>query len=276
MEQLQGRRLWQKVACKLPLKQAQTTGVIEMELEAKVGLVTGGSRGIGAAIALDLAKNGAEVAICDLHQGEETARLIDTIQGLGRTVLFFEADVVDFSRAQEVVEQAVGAFRRLDILVNNAGINLDHMIWKMTEEEWDRVIAVNLKGAFNYARAVAPIFRSQGEGKIINISSVNGLRGQWSLANYAAAKAGMIGLTKTLAKELGKYQVNVNAVAPGYITTRMTEILPPERKEEILRETVLGRLGAPEDVANLVTFLCSNRARHITGEVIRVDGGEYI
>jgi 3-oxoacyl-[acyl-carrier protein] reductase len=247
-----------------------------MELEGKVALVTGGSRGIGAAIALDLAQNGARVAICDLQPASATVPPFNMARELGRKVLYFQADVADFRRAGEVVSEIVSALGRLDVLVNNAGINSDHAIWNMTEEEWDRVIAVNLKGAFNYARAVAPIFRAQRGGKIINISSVNGLRGQRGLANYAAAKAGMIGLTKTLAKELGKYQVNVNAIAPGYITTPMTEPLPRESKEEALREAVLGRLGTPEDVAYLVTFLCSDRADYITGEVIRVDGGQYI
>jgi 3-oxoacyl-[acyl-carrier protein] reductase len=247
-----------------------------MELEGKTALITGGSRGIGAAIALELARNGAEIAICDLRRADETAHLFDAVRGLGKKVIFLQADVADFGRAQEVVAKVVSALGHLDILVNNAGINSDRVIWKMSEEDWDRVISVNLKGAFNYARAVAPVFRTQRGGKIINISSVNGLRGQWGLANYAAAKAGLIGLTKTLAKELGKYHVNVNAVAPGYILTRMTENLPQAAQEEALRETILGQLGTPEDVAHLVTFLCTERARQITGEVIKVDGGQYI
>ncbi|MBI2986397.1 MAG: SDR family oxidoreductase [Deltaproteobacteria bacterium] len=247
-----------------------------MELEGKVALVTGGSRGIGAAIALELANNGADIAICDLKSTDETARLLDAIRGLGRKASFFPADVANFNRAQEVVAEVVRALGRLDILINNAGINADHVIWKMTEEEWDRVIAVDLKGVFNYSRAAASIFRTQGSGKIVSLSSVNGLRGQWGLANYAAAKSGIVGLTKTLAKELGRYQVNVNAVAPGYIVTPMTEPLPQEAKDEALREAVLGRLGAPEDVASVVAFLCSDRAKYVTGEVIKVDGGQYI
>ncbi len=236
-----------------------------MELDGKVALITGGSRGIGAAIGSDLMRNGAQIAICDLQPPEEAT---------GRKVPFFYADVSNFKRAEEVVSEVVKSLGRLDILVNNAGVNADHVIWKMTEEEWDRVIGVNLKGAFNYSRAAASIFRDQGSGKIVNISSVNGLRGRWGLANYSAAKAGIIGLTKTLARELGKYHVNVNAVAPGYIETRMIENLAPQVREEVLREIVLGRFGAPEDVARVVTFLCSEAARHITGEVIRVDGGE--
>lgn len=247
-----------------------------MDLEGKVALVTGGSRGIGAAIASDLARSGADIAICDLRRADETGKLFDLIRGLGKKVLFISADVSDFDRAEEVVAEVVQNLGRLDILVNNAGINADHVIWNMSEEEWDRVIRVNLKGAFNYARAAAAIFRAQGSGKIVNISSVNGLRGQRGLANYAAAKAGLIGLTKTLAKELGKYQVNVNAIAPGFVLTSMTKNLPKEAREEALKATVLGRFGTPEDVASLVSFLCGERARHITGEVIKVDGGEYI
>lgn len=247
-----------------------------MDLVGKVALVTGGARGIGAAIALDLARNGAQIAICDLCPAEETEGLLGLIRGLGRNATFIRADVSDFGRAQEVIGETIKALGRLDILINNAGINADHVIWKMSEDEWDRVIKVNLKGAFNYARAAASVFRAQNGGKIISISSVNGLRGQRGLANYAAAKAGIIGLTKTLAKELGKYQVNVNAIAPGYILTRMTENLPQEAKEENLKEIALGRLGKPEDVASLVTFLCSDRASYITGEVIKVDGGQYI
>jgi 3-oxoacyl-[acyl-carrier protein] reductase len=247
-----------------------------MDLDGKVALVTGGSRGIGAAIALELARNGADIAVCDLGRAEEAEKLFETIRGLGRRALFLNADVGDFGRAEEAVREVVRDFGRLDILVNNAGINADHVIWNMSEEEWDRVIRVDLKGAFNYARAAASVFRSQGSGKIVNISSVNGLRGQRGLANYAAAKAGLIGLTKTLAKELGKYQVNVNAIAPGFVLTSMTKNLPKEAREEALKATVLGRFGTPEDVASLVSFLCSERARHITGEVIKVDGGEYI
>ncbi len=247
-----------------------------MELAGNVALVTGGLRGIGAATALELAQNGADVAVCDLQQTPEGEQLLDTIRRLGRQVLFCAADVSNFNRAQEVVAEVVRALGHLDILVNNAGINRDHVIWKMTEQEWDSVLGINLKGVFNYSRAAAPIFRTQGRGKIVSISSVNGLRGQPGLSNYAAAKAGIIGLTKTLAKELGKYQVNVNAIAPGYIETKMTENLAADVKAEALKGTVLGRLGAPEDIAHVVTFLCTEGARHITGEVIRVDGGEYM
>lgn len=245
-----------------------------MNLEGNVALVTGGLRGIGAAIALDLAQNGADVAVCDLKMTSEGEQLLANLRRLGRKTLFCAANVSDFNRAQEVVEEVISACGHLDILVNNAGINSDKLIWKMGEEDWDRVIAVNLKGVFNYTRAAAPIFKNQGHGKIVNVSSTNGLRGQPGLTNYSAAKAGVIGITKTIAKELGRYKVNVNAVAPGYIQTKMTEPLPQILKQEIVRNTPLGRLGEPEDVAHVVTFLCSDRASHITGQVIQVDGGE--
>ncbi|MEK6575706.1 MAG: SDR family oxidoreductase, partial [Chloroflexota bacterium] len=167
-------------------------------------------------------------------------------------------------------------FGRLDILVNNAGANRDGVVWKMTEAQWDEVLDTNLKGYFNYIRAVAPIFKEQASGKIINISSINGLRGKFGQSNYSAAKAGIIGLTKSVARELCKFNVHVNAVAPGLIETDMMKDAPQDVKDKALAEIVLGRLGAPEEVAHVVTFLCSDMARHITGEVIKVDGGQYI
>jgi 3-oxoacyl-[acyl-carrier protein] reductase len=175
-----------------------------------------------------------------------------------------------------MVKTVLDEFGRLDILVNNAGINWDGVVWKMTEEQWDAVINVDLKGCFNYIRAVSPIFREQKSGKIVNITSINALRGKFGQTNYSAAKAGVIGLTKAVAKELGRYSINVNAVAPGMIETEMMKDLPQEIKQKAIDETVFGRLGKPEDVAHVVTFLCSEAARHITGEVIKVDGGQYI
>jgi 3-oxoacyl-[acyl-carrier protein] reductase len=164
----------------------------------------------------------------------------------------------------------------VDILVNNAGVNRDAVIGKMSEEQWDEALAINLKGYFNYIRAVAPLFKEQGSGKIVNITSINGLRGKFGQANYAAAKAGIVGLTKTVARELAKFNVNCNAVAPGLIETEMMKSAPEDVKQKALSEIVLGRLGAPEEVAWVVTFLCSEKARHVTGEVIKVDGGQYI
>jgi len=247
-----------------------------MVLEGKRAIVTGGSLGIGRAIALDLAANGADVAFTYRRHGEEAKQVAQEIQEMGRGALVLQADVASFEGAQEIANKVVEEFGGLDILVNNAGMNWDGVIWKMTEEQWDRVIEVNLKGFFNYIRAVAPILKEQGSGKIVNITSINGLRGKFGQTNYSASKAGIIGLTKAVAREMGRYSVNVNAVAPGLIETEMVKEAPDSVKELALSEIVLGRLGQPEEVASVVTFLCSDKARHITGEVIQVDGGQYI
>ncbi len=249
---------------------------MEMELEGKVAIVTGGTRGIGRAIALDLAANGADVALNYRKSAELAVELAQTLQGMGRRALVVQADVSSFADAQVMVEKVLDAFGRLDILVNNAGMNWDGVVWKMTEEQWDRVIEVDLKGTFNYTRAVTPIFREQGSGKIVNITSINGLRGKFGQTNYSAAKAGVIGFTKACARELGRYSVNVNAVAPGLIETEMVKEAPEQVREMALAEIVLGRLGRPEEVAYVVTFLCTEKARHITGQVVQVDGGQYI
>jgi len=245
-------------------------------LGGKRAIVTGGSLGIGRAISLDLAANGAEVAFTYRRHGEEAQKVAEEIEKMGRQVLVLQADVASFEDAQRVVDKVVEEFGELDILVNNAGMNWDGVIWKMTEEQWDRVIEVNLKGFFNYIRAVAPILKEQGSGKMVNITSINGLRGKFGQTNYSASKAGIIGLTKALAREMGRYNVNVNAVAPGLIETEMVKEAPESVKERALSEIVLGRLGQPEEVAWVVTFLCSDKARHITGQVIQVDGGQYI
>ncbi len=247
-----------------------------MELEDKVAIVTGGSLGIGSAIASTLALAGCDVALNYRKHDEEAKAIVQDIKAMGRKGLTVKADVSKTKDALRMVDLVVEELGRLDILVCNAGINMDSVIWKMTEEQWDTVISVNLKGYFNYARAVAPIFKEQGHGKIVNITSINGLRGKFGQSNYSASKGSIIALTKTLAKELGKYNVNVNAVAPGMIGTEMMLKLPEEWKQKAVDETVLGRIGTPEDVANVVVFLCSEKAKHITGEVIKVDGGQYI
>ncbi|MFH0983591.1 MAG: 3-oxoacyl-ACP reductase family protein [Planctomycetota bacterium] len=247
-----------------------------MTLEGKKAIVTGGSLGIGAAIARELARQGAHVAINYRRHDTEAKQVVADIEALGRKGLAIQADVASFTDAQRMVAQVVEAFGGLDILVNNAGINRDGVIWKMTEAQWDEVIATDLKGYFNYIRAGVEIFRAQNSGKIINITSINGLRGKFGQTNYSAAKAGIIGLTKALARELGRSNVNVNAVAPGLIETDMMRDAPPKVIEAALAEIVLGRLGKPEEVAAVVAFLCSEAARHITGEVIKVDGGQYI
>ena len=248
-----------------------------MDLDGKVALVTGGSKGIGRAISIDLAGNGADVALTFLPTEEKAVKtVVDALKTSGRRVREYPVEISDFEQVQRLVERVVSDFGRLDILVNNAGINWDGVVWKMTEEQWDRVIDVDLKGAFNAIRAATPIFKNQRSGKIVTITSINGLRGRFGQANYAAAKAGLVGLTKTVAREMGKYGVNVNAVAPGMIETDMVRNLTEEARQRSIAETVFNRLGQPEDVAHLVSFLCTEKARHITGEVIKVDGGQDI
>lgn len=247
-------------------------------LEGKNAIVTGGSLGIGTAISLDLGQEGANVALTYRSHPDEAHEVARKIEEMGRKAIAYQIDVSDFNAAQEMVEKVVAEFGGLDILVCNAGMNWDGVVWKMTEEQWDRVLDVNLKGYFNFARAVTPIFREQQSGKIVNVSSINGLRGKFGQTNYSASKAGIIGFTKAMAKELGRSNVNVNCLAPGLIETEMLRQNPARAKVEemALAEIVLGRLGQPEEVAWVVTFLCSARARHITGEVITVDGGQYI
>jgi 3-oxoacyl-[acyl-carrier protein] reductase len=197
---------------------------------------------------------------------------------MGRRALALRCDISVYAEAEAVVGQATETLGGLHILVNNAGMNWDGVSWKMTEEQWDRVISVNLKGYFNFTRQAAPIFKTQKYGKIINITSINGLRGKFGQTNYSASKAGIIGFTKALAKELGAFNVNVNAVAPGLIETAMLK--GAEARDKIvdlaMGEMALKRLGQPEDLANVIAFLASDKARHITGEVIKVDGGQYI
>ncbi len=249
---------------------------MDLGLNGKAAIVTGGRTGIGAAIALRLAVEGCDVAIVDRLVDERARRVVEEIEAAGRSGLAIEADVSSFADAEVAVDGILEAFRRLDILVCNAGINRDGVIWKMSEEKWDEVINVNLKGCFNYCRAVAPVFRQQESGRVVTIASVNGLRGKFGQTNYSASKGGEIALSKALARELGRYGVTVNVVAPGMVRTDMTRELPTEVVDRAVDETVLGQIAEPEDCADLVAFLCSERARHITGEVIKVDGGQYI
>ena len=249
-----------------------------MLLENKNALVTGGSQGIGAATSIELAREGANVCLLFRKHETEAIEIRDEIVDMGRKAVTLKADASSFSDAERVVASALAEFGELDILVNNAGMNWDGVSWKMTEEQWDRVIEVNLKGYFNFTRHVAPHFKDRQYGKVINITSINGLRGKFGQTNYSASKAGIIGYTKALARELGAFGVNVNAVAPGLIETRMLKESDARNKiiDMALNEIVLKRVGSPEDVANMVVFLASDKARHITGEVIKVDGGQYI
>ena len=249
-----------------------------MLLEGKNALVTGGSQGIGAAVSLELALEGAKICLTyRIHEGESKISA-DEIRLIGRKALAVECDIASFADAERVVNTALEEFGSLEILVNNAGMNWDGVSWKMSEEQWDRVLEVNLKGYFNFTRHAAPGFKDQKYGKIINITSVNGMRGKFGQTNYSASKAGIIGYTKALAKELGAFGVNVNAVAPGLIETAMLK--ESEARDKIvdlyMAESALKRLGQPEDLANLVAFLASDKAKHITGDVIKVDGGQYI
>jgi len=249
-----------------------------MLLEGKNAIVTGGSQGIGAAISLELAREGANVCLTYRKHESEAQEYAAEIRAIGRRALAVKCDIASFAEAEEVFQAALQKFGSLEILVNNAGMNWDGVSWKMTEEQWDRVIEVNLKGYFNFTRQAAPLFKEQKYGKIINITSINGLRGKFGQTNYSASKAGIIGYTKALAKELGGFGVNVNAVAPGLIETAMLKESAARDKiiEMALAEIVLKRVGQPEDLANVVAFLASDKARHVTGEVIKVDGGQYI
>ncbi|HUH13417.1 MAG TPA: 3-oxoacyl-ACP reductase FabG [Longimicrobiales bacterium] len=249
---------------------------MELDLGGTVALVTGAARGIGAAIARTLAAEGCDVALLDVRRGEEIAAVAADVESAGRRALVLEADVRDLARAEAMVSETRARLGRLDVLVCAAGITRDAMSWKMEGDAWDEVLAVNLTGCFAYARAAAPVLRAQRAGRMVFVASINGLRGKAGQANYAASKAGVIALAKTLARELGPAGINVNAVAPGLVETPMTRDLPAEALERAVGESALGRIGAAEDVADTVAFLCSRRARHITGGVIRIDGGQYM
>jgi 3-oxoacyl-[acyl-carrier protein] reductase len=249
---------------------------MDLELEGKNAIVTGGSLGIGSAIALTLAREGCNVAINYRRHDTEAKGVVRKIEELGRKGLAIKADVSSYDDAQQMVQTVINEFGRLDILVCNAGINWDGVIWKMTEQQWDTVINVNLKGYFNYNKAAAIVFKDQKGGKIVNISSINGMRGKFAQVNYSASKGGEIAMSKSLARELGKFNVNVNVVAPGMVMTDMAYSIPPEFLTKAMDETALGRFATPEECADVVAFLCSDRSRHITGEVIKVDGGQYM
>jgi len=242
-------------------------------LAGQVALVTGGARGIGRATVIALANAGASVAINYQHSRKAAAALADSLGSTGVKLITVQGDVADAAQANAMIEQAEEALGRISILVNNAGITRDTLTMRMSEEDFDDVIATSLRGAFLCSKAVARGMMKARGGSIINVSSVIGRRGNAGQANYAAAKAGLIGFTKSLARELGPRGVRVNAVAPGYVVTDMTSGLPDEMKDRILENTPLGRLATPEEIASVIAFLASPAAGYITGAVIPVDGG---
>jgi 3-oxoacyl-[acyl-carrier protein] reductase len=251
------------------------------DLRGRGAIVTGGATGIGRAIVIELARHGVNIAFNYLGNSnglrDEAQRTANELRQLEVAVFYRECDIRESDQVKAFVAAAREALGRVDILVNNAGIGRDRALWRMSDGEWADVLETNLTGAFNMIRAVAPHFRSQQDGKIVNISSIHGLRSEFGLANYSASKAGLLGLTRSAAVELGPSNVNVNAVAPGYIrTTRLTDAVPAEILDRARERSVLGRLGDPQDVANVVLFLCSEQARHITGAVIPVDGGHLL
>jgi 3-oxoacyl-[acyl-carrier protein] reductase len=236
--------------------------------------VTGASRGIGRAIAEELAREGHDIAFTHFRDPEGAHELQITLEKLGRRGWGKDSNAADYDAAVECIEAAIGKLGGLGVLVCNAGITSDAPLWKMEEAAWDRVLAVNLKGCFNFNHAVAPHFRRQQRGSIVNVASINGLRGKFGQVNYAASKGGVIALTRAVARELGPKQINVNAVAPGMVNTEMTRSLPREFRDKAISESALGRIAEPEDIAAVVAFLCSDAARHITGQCIVVDGGQ--
>ena len=245
----------------------------EKNLSGKVAFVTGASRGIGRATALRLAADGAKVALNFASNSTKAEAVKAEIEAAGGTAMLVQGDVADFATVVELVKKVVDEWGRIDILINNAGITRDNLLLKMSEDDFDKVISTNLKGVFNCTKAVTKLMMKQRGGQIVNMSSVVGLKGNISQANYAAAKAGIIGFTKSAARELASRGVTVNAVAPGLINTDMTAALSEKVKEVMLQEIPAGRMGTPEDVANAVAFLVSDEAAYITGQVLSVDGG---
>ncbi len=243
-----------------------------MRLKDKVAFVTGAAQGIGREIALTFASEGADIVIGDINL-EKAIKAQADIEALGRKALALELDVTDYAKLTEALNKILDKFKKVDILVNNAGITKDNLILRMGDAEWDAVIGVNLKGTFNCTKAVSRLMIKQRYGKIINVASIIGIIGNAGQANYSASKAGIIALTKTAAKELASRNINVNAVAPGFIQTEMTARLPEELKQKMQEAIPLGRFGSPVDVASVCVFLASEDASYITGQTIIVDGG---
>jgi 3-oxoacyl-[acyl-carrier protein] reductase len=244
-----------------------------VNLDTKVALVTGASRGIGRAIALDLARRGARVVVNYHQNAEAAAEVVAAIQVDGGEAIPKQADVGDFEQAKGLITTTLDTFGQIDILVNNAGTTRDQLLMLMKEDDWDTVVRINLKGVFNCCKAAARSMIRKRQGRIINVSSVSGIAGQGGQTNYAASKAGVIGFTKSLAKELGPRGITVNCVAPGFVPTDLTADLPDEFRQRAIELTPLRRMGRPEEIAYAVAFLASDEAAFITGEVLTVDGG---
>ena len=244
-----------------------------MDLSERVAIVTGGGRGIGRAIAIKLAEVGATVVINDVGDSTPAEGVAEEISKMGRQSMVALADVSQSAEVASLVDNTVEKYGKVDILVNNAGITRDQLIMRMSDDEWDKVLGINLKGVFLCSKAVLRPMMKQRWGRIISISSIVGLIGNAGQANYASAKAGIIGLTRTIAKEVASRGITANAIAPGFIDTAMTKQLPEERRQELINQIPLGSLGTPHDIAEVVAFLASEEARYITGQVITVDGG---
>lgn len=245
-------------------------------LTGKVALVTGASRGIGAQIAKSLAEEGASVIINYNGSKEKAQAVADEIQSAGGTAEIYQCSVSDYTACGEMIQELIRKYGHIDILVNNAGITRDGLLMKMSEEDFDAVVETNLKGAFNTIRHMSRYFLKQRSGKIINISSVSGILGNAGQANYSASKAGVIGLTRSVARELASRGIHVNAIAPGFIATDMTDAMPEDAKEKMTETIPLKRIGTPEDIANMAVFLASEKADYITGQIFAVDGGMTI
>ena len=244
-------------------------------LEGKVALITGAARGIGKAIALKYASEGASVAFTDLEINEAAQETVAQLEAFGVPVKAYASNAADFEATQAVVEQVVADFGRIDILVNNAGITKDGLVMRMSEQQWDAVIAVNMKSAFNFLHAVVPVMARQKGGSIINMASIAGQTGNPGQVNYSASKAGLIAMAKSVAKEMGPRGIRANSIAPGFVITEMTEVLPQAVKDEYMKLIPLRRGATVEEVANVALFLGSDLSSYVTGQVIAVNGGMY-
>ena len=246
-----------------------------MDLKGKTAIVTGAAQGIGKVIALGLAKSGADIAVSDINE-DSLSSAVKEIEALGRKAIAVKMDVSSLKDCEEMVKKTIDAFGKVDILINNAGITRDTVLLRMKEEQWDQVIQVNLKGTFNCTKAVIRGMFKQKSGKIINISSVTGAMGNAGQANYSASKAAVMGFTKSIAREYAHCGITVNAVAPGFIKTAMTDAIPEKDRDAMISIIPAKRLGLPEDVADTVCFLASDKANYITGQVIHINGGMYM